>query len=57
MNMHHFPEDVRCQHFGGTLVGEARLYYISLGPKDSNGDGLHNLFCRQYSKIGHTEEA
>ena len=56
MNAHHFVEDVKVQTFCVTLLGEARLWYLSLEPINVDWQGLQNLFRHQYSKIGNTRE-
>ena len=56
MNSHHFIEGVKVQRFCLTLLGEARLWYHSLGPINMNGQGLQNIFREQYSEIGNTRE-
>ena len=38
------------------MVGEARLWYESLRPINTNWDGLQNMFRQWYSKIGNTRE-
>ena len=54
MNTHQFPEDIKVQRFGLTLVGEARLWYESLRPINVDWQCLQNQFRHQYSKIGNT---
>ena len=44
------------QRFCLTLLGEARLWYQSLEPRNVDWQGLQNLFRQQYSKIGNTRE-
>ena len=39
-----------------TLTGEARLWYESLRPINTDWVGLQNMFSQQYSKIGNTRE-
>ena len=56
MDMHAFPEGDKVQHFCLTLVGEARLWYESLGPINVDWIWLQNQFPQQYSKIGNTRE-
>ena len=53
---HAFREGVKVLHFCLTLVGEARLWYGSLGPINVDWIGLQNQFRQQYSKIGNTRE-
>ena len=55
MNAHHFAEGVKVQRFCLTLL-EARLWYQSLEPINTDWQGLQNLFRQQYSKIGNTRE-
>ena len=38
------------------LVGEARLWYVSLRLINADWEGLQNMFRQQYSKIGNTRE-
>ena len=56
MNAHHFVEGVRIQRFWLTLLGEAKLWYHSLEPINSNWPKLQNLFRQRYSKVGNTRE-
>ena len=56
INAHHFIEGVKVQGFCLTLLGEARLWYQSLEPINTDWQGLQNLFRQQYSKIGNTRE-
>ena len=56
MNTHDFPEDVKVQRFGLTLMGEARLWYASLEPIMMMWQELQNQFRQQYSKLGNTRE-
>ena len=56
VNTHHFVEAVKVQIFSLTLLGEARLWYLSLEPINVDWQGLQNLFRQQYSKIGNTRE-
>ena len=56
MEMHDFPDNVKVQRFCLTLIGEARLWYKSLRPINTERDGLQNMFRQQYSKIGNTRE-
>ena len=50
VNVHHFIECVKVQGFCLTLLGEAKLWYQSLGPININWQGLQNLFRQQYSR-------
>ena len=56
MDTHDFQDQVKVQRFCLTLVGEARLWYESLRPKNVDWVGLQNMFRQQYSKIGNTRE-
>ena len=56
MKTYHFWEGVKVQRFHLTLVGEARLWYESLEPINTDWQGLQNLFKQQYSKTGNTRE-
>ena len=44
MSAHHFVEGVKTQRFCLTLLGEARLWYHSLGPINVDWPELQNLF-------------
>ena len=46
----------KVQHFCLTLVGEARLWYVSLRPINVDWIRLQNQFRKQYSKIGNTRK-
>ena len=54
MEAHNFPDKVKVRCFCLTLTGEARLWYKSLAPLDSDWSALQNKFRWQYSKIGNT---
>ena len=56
MDTHQFREDVKVQRFCLTLVGEGRLWYESLRPRNVDWLDLQNQFRQQYSKIGNTRE-
>ena len=56
MDTHNFQNQVKVQRFCLTLVGEARLWYESLRPINTDRVGLQNIFRQQYSKIGNTRE-
>ena len=56
MDTHKFPDQVKVQTFCLTLIGEARLWYKSLRPVNSDWVSLQNLFRQQYSKIGTTRK-
>ena len=48
----HTSNSRRCKNL--TLVGEARLWYVSLRPINVDWQGLQNQFRQQCSKIGNT---
>ena len=56
MDTHDFPDNIKVQRFCLTLIGEARLWYESLRPINTEWDDLQNMFRQQYSKIGNTRE-
>ena len=56
MTLHHFVEGIKVQRFCLTLLGEAKLWYQSLKPKNVDWQGLQNLFRQKYSKTGNTRE-
>ena len=56
MGTHDFQDQVKVQRFCLTLVGEARLWYTSLRPLNTDWEGLQCMFRQQYSKIGNTRE-
>ena len=56
MNTHDFLNNVKVQRFCLTLIGEARLWYKSLRPINTEWDDLQLMFRQQYSKIGNTRE-
>ena len=56
MDTHAFPEGVKVQHFCLMLVGEARLWYEPLRPRNVGWLELQNQFRQQYSKIGNKRE-
>ena len=57
MNAHHFDEDTKVERFCLTILGEARLWYHSLGPLgNTTWAQLQNLFRQRYSKLGNTCE-
>ena len=56
MTTHYFLEGVKVQRFSLTMLGEAGLWYQSLGSINIDWQGLQNLFRQQYSKIGNTRE-
>ena len=56
MGTHDFEENVKVCRFCLTLLGEARLWYEMLTPIANDWPALHNVFRRQYSKLGNTQE-
>ena len=56
MDMHEFPDQVKVQRFCLTFIGEAMLWYESLGPINADCVSLKKLFKQQYSNIGNTRE-
>ena len=56
MDTHDFQDHVKVQRFCLTLVGEARLWYNSLRPINTDWEELQHMFRQQYSKIGNTRE-
>ena len=56
IDTHDFQDQVKVQRFCLTLVGEARLWYKSLRPINTDWEGLQNMFRQQYSKIGNTRK-
>ena len=56
MDTRRFQEDDEVQRFCLTQSGEARLWYKSLRPINTDWAELQNLFRQQYSKIGNTRE-
>ena len=56
MDTHNFPDDLKVQRFGLTLIGEARLWYESMRPIEIDWQELQVLLRQQYSKIGNTRE-
>ena len=56
MDIHVFEENVKVQRFCLTLVGEARLWYLSVRPIEVDWNGLQAQFRQQYSRIGNTRE-
>ena len=55
MDSHGFPDKVKVQRFCLTL-GEARLWYESPRPINTDWAGLQNNFRQQYSKIDNSRE-
>ena len=56
METHNFPDDQKVRKFCLTLMGEARLWYETLGAAQLDWQALRNCFCQQYSKFGSTRE-
>ena len=56
METHNFPEDQKVRRFCLTLMGEARLWYVTLGAAQLDWQTLRDCFCQQYSKFGSTRE-
>ena len=56
MDTHKFQDGDKVQRFCLTLTGDARLWYESLRPIDTDWVGLQNMFRQQCSKIGNTSE-
>ena len=56
MDTHNFQDQVKVQRFCLTLVGEARLWYESLRPINTDWEELLHMFRQQYSKIGNTRQ-
>ena len=56
MDTHRFQEDDKVQRFCLMLTGEARLWYESLRPINTDRTELQNSFKQEYSKIGNTRE-
>ena len=51
-----FPEGVKVQRFCLALVGEARLWYVSLRHIVLDWNALQTQFRQKYSKTGNTRE-
>ena len=53
MTTHDFPEDQKVRRFCLTLMGEARLCYVTVNIQQQqlNWEGLHDRFRQQYPKI------
>ena len=56
METHNFPDDAKVQRFCLTLTGEARLWYETLRPIQTDWTALQECFRQQYSKFGSTRE-
>ena len=53
---HNFPDDQKVRRFCLTLMGEARLWYETLGTAHLDWETLRDHFWQQYSKFGSTRE-
>ena len=55
---HDFPEGQKVRRFCLTLMGEARLWYVTpnIQQQQLNWEGLPDRFRQQYSKFGNTRE-
>ena len=58
MTTHDFSEDQKVRRFCLTLMGETRLWYVTLNVQEQqlNWEGLQDRFRWQYSKFGNTRE-
>ena len=56
MDTHNFPADQKVRKFCLTLMGEARLWYETLGSAQLDWETLQDHFQQQYSKFGNTRE-
>ena len=56
METHNFPNDQKVRRFCLTLMGEARLWYETLGAAQLDWEALQDHFWQQYSKFGNTQE-
>ena len=56
METHNFPEDQKVRRFCLTLIGEARLWYATLGTAQLHWQTLRDCFHQKYSKFGSTRE-
>ena len=58
MTTHDFPEAQKVRRFCLTLLGEARLGYVTLNVQQQqlNWEGLQDKFRQQYSKFCNTRE-
>ena len=58
MATHDFPEHQKVRRFCLTLMGEARLWYVTLNIQQQQltWQGLQDRFSQQYSKFGNTRE-
>ena len=53
---HNFTANQKVRRFGLTLVGEARLWYETLGAVQLDWETLQDHIQQQYSKFGNTRE-
>ena len=56
METHNFPDDQKVRRFCLTLMGEARLWYETLGTAQLDWETSRDCFWQQYSKFGSTRE-
>ena len=56
METHNFSWEAKVQRFCLTLTGEARLWYESLRPMETDWPTLQEHFRQQYLKFGNTRE-
>ena len=56
METHNIPNDQKVRRFCLTLMGEARLWYETLGAAQLDWEALQDLFRQQFSKFGSTQE-
>ena len=53
---HNSPDNQKVRRFCLTPMGEARLWYETLGAAQLDWQALQDCFCQQYSKFGSTRE-
>ena len=56
METHNFPDDQKVRRFCLTLMGEARLWYETLGTAQLDWEALRDCFQQKYSNFGSTRE-
>ena len=56
MDTHNFPGDQKVRRFCLTLMGEARLWYETIGQVQMDWPTMQECFRQQYSKFGNTRE-
>ena len=56
METHSFPDNQKVRRFCLTLMGEARLWYETLGTAKLDWETLRDCFQQQYSKFGSSRE-